>query len=84
VYDIKLCFYRDYELALRTYEGDDPLEPWFEYINWVEQYFPKHGKEGNFPKLLHKCLALFKDTEMYKQDPRYVSLWIKYVSVLNF
>ncbi|KAF4525050.1 hypothetical protein B566_EDAN001964, partial [Ephemera danica] len=72
---------QDYETALHTYEGDDPLCPWVDYINWVEQYFPKHGKEGNFANLLKNCLDMFKDYKLYKEDPRYVNLWIKYLEM---
>lgn len=71
-------FYRAYELALRTYDGDDPLKPWIEYIIWVEQTFPKAGKDGNLNALLEKCIKQFKGTEKYDQDPRFLSVWMKY------
>lgn len=28
---------REFEQTIESYEGDDPLEPWYEYIVWVEQ-----------------------------------------------
>lgn len=67
-------------MQIRTYEGSDPLELWCEYISWVEQSFPKHGPEGNLSVLLTKCFQAFKDEEKYKNDIRFVRLWIKYVS----
>jgi hypothetical protein len=45
-------FSREFETALRTYTGPDPLDPWHQYITWVEQTFPKGGKEGNLQQLL--------------------------------
>lgn len=30
-----------YEDAIKNYDGDDPLENWYEYILWVEQSYPK-------------------------------------------
>lgn len=72
-----------YEMQIRTYEGSDPLELWCEYISWVEQSFPKHGPEGNLSVLLTKCFQAFKDEERYKNDIRFVRLWIKYVEMQN-
>jgi hypothetical protein len=77
------CFFlysRKYEVLLRSYEGNDPLEPWYEYILWVEQSFLRDGREGNLNTLLHRCLTHFKEDERYFQDRRYIELWIKYVS----
>lgn len=71
---------REHETAIRNYQGPDPLDPWFNYIQWVEQSFPKHGHEGNIDKLIKDCLQLFEKDERYFQDRRLVKLWIKYVS----
>ncbi|KDR13274.1 Mitotic checkpoint serine/threonine-protein kinase BUB1 [Zootermopsis nevadensis] len=70
-----------YEVLLRSYEGNDPLEPWYEYISWVEQSFLRDGREGNLNILLERCLAQFKDDERYLQDRRYIELWIKYIEM---
>lgn len=67
-------------MQIRTYNGPDPLDLWCDYISWVEQSFPKHGPEGNLGILLTKCFQAFKDEERYKNDSRFVGLWIKYVS----
>lgn len=72
--------YREHESAIRHYQGTDPLDPWFNYIQWVEQSYPKHGHEGNIDKLIKDCLQLFEKDERYFQDRRLVKLWIKYVS----
>ena len=39
----------------------DPLDPWFNYIQWVEQCYPKHGHEGHIDKLIKDCLQLFEN-----------------------
>lgn len=70
-------------MQLRTYEGPDPLEVWCEYISWMEQSYPKHGPEANLEKLLMSCFQALKDNERYKNDVRFVRLWIKYVSCLR-
>lgn len=72
-----------YEMQIRTYNGPDPLDLWCDYISWVEQSFPKHGSEGNLGILLTKCFQAFKDEERYKDDSRFVGLWIKYIEMQN-
>lgn len=74
-----------FEEELRTYSGDDPLDVWYRYVLWVEQNYPKGGKEGNITKLIEKCVTALhtsKDThKKYDNDSRFLELWIKYVSV---
>ncbi|XP_067007843.2 mitotic checkpoint serine/threonine-protein kinase BUB1 [Anabrus simplex] len=72
----------EYELQLRCYNGDDPLQVWFDYVNWVEQNFPKNGREGNYQVLLERCLSEFQDQKRYNEDERYVSMWIRYLNQL--
>ncbi|XP_045493764.1 mitotic checkpoint serine/threonine-protein kinase BUB1 beta-like [Colias croceus] len=73
----------EHEAAIRHYQGPDPLDPWFNYIQWVEQSFPKHGHEGHMDKLIKDCLQLFEKDERYYQDRRLIKLWIKYIDCLS-
>ncbi|XP_076280239.1 uncharacterized protein LOC143209017 [Lasioglossum baleicum] len=70
-----------YEAAIKNYEGDDPLENWYEYILWVEQSYPKSGHESHIGKLLQQCLAIFEKETKYHQDRRYIRLWINYINM---
>lgn len=72
-----------YEDAIKNYEGEDPLENWYEYILWVEQSYPKSGHESHIGRLLQQCLAIFEKDVKYHQDRRYIRLWINYVSILR-
>lgn len=71
---------KEFEKAIEMYEGDDPLQPWYDYIVWVEQVYPKSGKESALHDLLSNCLALYEKDERYFQDRRMLRLYIKYVS----
>ena len=31
--------------------------------------------------LLERCISVFKDQEIYRDDERYLKVWIRYVSV---
>lgn len=64
---------------MRTYTGDDPLDSWIRYIQWTEQNFPQGGKDSHLGVLMQKCLIQFKNDDLYKQDIRYVSIWLKMV-----
>ncbi|KAK9498376.1 hypothetical protein O3M35_003022 [Rhynocoris fuscipes] len=68
-----------YELAITTYEGDDPLAPRYDYVKWIEQCCPKFGAESNMIPLLEDTIMLFKDDERYKQDQRFVDIILKYI-----
>lgn len=64
------------------YEGDDPLNPYYQYIIWLEQSFPKMGRESNLMSVIEDAIIKFKDCDEYKQDPRFVKIMIKYVSMI--
>ncbi|XP_064601277.1 mitotic checkpoint serine/threonine-protein kinase BUB1-like [Liolophura sinensis] len=70
-----------FEIELRTYKGDDPLDIWYNYIKWTEENYPKGGKDGHMMSLLEKCVIVFKEEEKYKNDQRYLEVWIKFASL---
>lgn len=72
---------KEFERVIAAYAGDDPLQPWYEYIVWVEQSYPKSGKESAWYDLITNCLSIFESDERYFQDPRMLKLYIKYVSL---
>ncbi|KAL1124502.1 hypothetical protein AAG570_001128 [Ranatra chinensis] len=69
----------NYELLIRMYEGDDPLQPRYDYVAWIEQTFPKHGPETNLIPLLEDTIATYKDDPRYTNDERFIKLIIKYI-----
>lgn len=71
---------RRYEEAIHSYIGEDPLSPWYEYVLWVEQSYPKSGKQSALDEVVEKCLLKFEQDSRYSQDPRLIKLFIKYVS----
>jgi hypothetical protein len=67
-------------MLLRSYEDEDRLELWYEYVLWAEKSFLGDCREGNLCVLLERCIASLAEDEGYLQDRRYIELWIKYVS----
>ncbi|XP_014666750.1 PREDICTED: uncharacterized protein LOC106808510 [Priapulus caudatus] len=72
---------QEFEVAIRTYSGDDPLDVWDRYIKWTEQNFPKGVKESNLVLLLQQCLSSFVEEEKYRNDRRYIEAWIKFADL---
>ncbi|XP_018794567.1 PREDICTED: uncharacterized protein LOC108972441 [Bactrocera latifrons] len=70
---------RELEQAIREYSGNDPLEPWYAYISWIEQSFPSGGKESGLEEVLTKCLSQFENEVRYFQDRRMIKLYMKFI-----
>ncbi|KAK6619085.1 hypothetical protein RUM44_003467 [Polyplax serrata] len=72
----------EFEIKLRSnFTNEDPLVDWCNYIHWIEQSFPKQGREGKLNVVLQKCLNKFKDSKQYMNDIRFVKLCIKYAEL---
>ncbi|KAM4690405.1 mitotic checkpoint serine/threonine-protein kinase BUB1 beta [Rhinophrynus dorsalis] len=69
-----------FELELRFYSGEDPLDVWDRYIKWAEQAFPQGGKESNLCPLLERAVKIFHKEQRYYGDLRYVNICIKFAN----
>ncbi|SCU79131.1 LAMI_0A07470g1_1 [Lachancea mirantina] len=64
---------------------DDPLELYLEYIDWINTAYTQgpQTKQSGMVEVLERCLMYFKDIETYRNDPRYVRLWLCYVELFS-
>ncbi|XP_063700923.1 probable inactive serine/threonine-protein kinase bub1 [Culicoides brevitarsis] len=69
----------NHETRIQNYVGSDPLEAWYDYISWIEQTYPKSGKESHLDKVLTQCITTFENAEQYLQDRRMIKLYIKFI-----
>lgn len=71
---------QEFEEELKTArDEDDPLEVWLRYINWTVAAFPSgHSAESGLLQLLERATKEFANDSDYKNDPRYLRLWIQY------
>lgn len=61
-------------------ELDDPIEPYLEYIKWTNDEFPQgHNAESGLLQLLERCTSEFRDASFYKDDSRYLKVWMQYI-----
>lgn len=70
----------EFELILAQHEElDDPLQAYLDYISWTHDTFPQGGNtESGLLALLERCTSCFRDTPYYKNDPRYLKVWLEY------
>ncbi|EGW35454.1 uncharacterized protein SPAPADRAFT_133075 [Spathaspora passalidarum NRRL Y-27907] len=71
-----------FELALKESDNlDDPLQLYIDYINWTHTYFPQGANsESGLVILLERCISIFRDVFLYKNDPRYLKIWLEYTN----
>jgi len=68
------------ELELENLEElDDPIQPYLDYIQWIKVNYPS-GKtvESGLIQVLERCTSQFRDFDFYKNDPRYLRVWLTY------
>ena len=71
---------RHHEAALST-EGDDPLAAYATYAAYLEQHRPTDALAAF--ELRERCCRAFRDDERYKNDERYVQMWLDYADNLT-
>jgi len=60
-------------------ESDDPLEAWCAYVKWtIDQYPSGQSAESGLVCLLERATRTFRDSDQYRNDSRYLRLWILY------
>lgn len=65
------------EKELKEYTGGDPLSLWLQYIRWIEAKMPEDTRKKF--AVLEKCTRVLKEDPRYKNDLRYIRVWIQYV-----
>lgn len=68
----------DFEDALRKEPGS--LSVWIKYIKWMQDRFPNGSKE--LLPLFERCTREFSKNPAYKNDERYIKIWIGYADML--
>ncbi|XP_008165277.2 mitotic checkpoint serine/threonine-protein kinase BUB1 [Chrysemys picta bellii] len=74
---------RMFEAQIQSYQGDDPLDPWDRYLQWVESAFPLQGGQGCLSASLEQLVKVFISEERYHQDPRFVKYCIKLAEFIS-
>lgn len=72
---------REYETELvNISESDDPLDIFDRYVKWTLSAYPSAtAKEAQLLPLLERATKTFLNNTQYKDDPRYLKLWLSYI-----
>ncbi|KAJ3275232.1 hypothetical protein HDV01_000959 [Terramyces sp. JEL0728] len=62
------------EAELKKVNKDDPLKPFIDYIEWTTKHFTY--THSSIPKVTETTVREFRKDQRYKNDPRYVDLWM--------
>ncbi|GJM88118.1 hypothetical protein PR202_ga04145 [Eleusine coracana subsp. coracana] len=62
---------------IRSYAGSDPLRPWLRGIRKMEKALPPEMLREKLPRFLQKCAEEFQDDVRYRDDARYLRVWIQ-------
>ncbi|KAL8709482.1 MAG: hypothetical protein Q9225_007445 [Loekoesia sp. 1 TL-2023] len=73
---------QDYELELAAIaDSDDPLDIYDRYVKWTLNAYPsaQATPESQLRPLLERATKAFQSATHYKNDPRYLKLWLNYI-----
>ncbi|KAM5430274.1 protein kinase [Microsporum canis] len=77
---------REYEAELESIaESDDPLDIYDRYVKWTLDAYPSAQatpQSGLLP-LLERATNAFLSSAHYKNDPRYLRLWLHYIQLFS-
>ena len=77
---------KDFEQQIANAAEDpesDSLDPWIRYIKWTEEEYPAGGQQSNVLILLERCCRTFLQNNGFKNDERYIKIWLKYFDLLE-
>ncbi|PWA78948.1 Mad3/BUB1 homology region 1 [Artemisia annua] len=68
---------------IKTYNGTDPLLPWLRGIRKMTDSLPAQLLKQKLPRFLQKCAQTFETDSRYRNDLRYVRVWIKLLDFVD-
>ena len=73
---------QEYELEVQSIvESDDPLDVYDRYVKWTLSAYPsaQATPQSKLLPLLERATKAFLSSAHYKNDPRYLKLWLHYI-----
>ncbi|KAL8715995.1 MAG: hypothetical protein Q9220_000662 [cf. Caloplaca sp. 1 TL-2023] len=77
---------QDYESELMAIaDSDDPLDIYDRYVKWTLNAYPsaQATPESQLRPLLERATKAFQTVNHYKNDPRYLKLWLNYIRLFS-
>lgn len=76
------CIRAEYEAEIQNIsESDDPLDVYDRYVRWTLDAYPtaQATPQSQLHILLERATKTFITSAQYKNDPRYLRLWVHYI-----
>ncbi|KAJ4366577.1 protein kinase [Ascochyta clinopodiicola] len=66
-------------------DSDDPLDIYDRYVKWTLDAYPsaQNDKQSQLCPLLERATKAFQSSTHYKNDPRYLKLWLHYIRLFS-
>jgi len=80
------CIRAEYEAEIANIgEADDPLDVYDRYIRWTLDAYPsaQATPQSQLHTLLERATKAFVGAPQYKNDPRYIKLWLQYIQFFS-
>ncbi|KAF3075347.1 Checkpoint serine/threonine-protein kinase BUB1 [Trichoderma lentiforme] len=80
------CIRAEYEAEIANIsESDDPLDVFDRYVRWVIDAYPsaQATAESQLHTILERATKTFVASSQYKNDPRYLKLWMYYIQLFS-
>ncbi|OTB08761.1 hypothetical protein M426DRAFT_7484 [Hypoxylon sp. CI-4A] len=80
--NINDCIRAEYEAEVANIsESDDPLDVFDRYVRWTFDAYPsaQATPQSQLHTLLERATKAFIGSAQYKNDPRYLKLWLSYI-----
>ncbi|XP_057981537.1 uncharacterized protein LOC131166915 [Malania oleifera] len=68
---------------IKTYTGTDPLLPWLRGIRKLRECLPPRFLKEKLPRFLQKCAQTFEADRRYRNDLRYLRVWIQLMDFVD-
>ncbi|KAI3748876.1 hypothetical protein L6452_12280 [Arctium lappa] len=68
---------------IKTYNGSDPLLPWLRGIRTMTDALPPQLLKQKLPRFLQKCAQTFETDIRYRNDLRYLRVWMKLLDFVD-
>jgi checkpoint serine/threonine-protein kinase len=84
--NLKDTMRHEYEKELaKISEADDPLDVYDRYVKWTMDAYPsaQGTNESQLLPLLERATKAFLTAPHYKNDPRYLKLWLLYITLFS-
>ena len=65
-------------------EADDPLDVYDRYVRWTLDAYPTpQAPQSQLLPLLERATKSLQSSPHYKNDPRYLKLWLHYIRLFS-